>query len=190
MAEILRALSEAPLIAAVRGREQLLRATETAVKVVFLLDGDPFTLPEMVEIAHRRDKLVFIHLDLVAGISKDAAGVHWIAKSIGPTGVLSTRGPLLRAAADEGLSTILRIFLVDSSSLHTGVKMAKSAAPTLVEVMPGLVTRAIGQLGARIAQPIIAGGMLEREEDVQQALKAGALAASTSSEALWSKPFR
>ena len=77
--------------------------------------------------------------------------------------------------------------MVDSSSLATGVRMAKSCEPTLIEVMPGLVTRALRRLSDSVGQPVIAGGMLEAAEDVEAALCAGALAASTSSENLWAR---
>ncbi len=181
------ALRRAPAIAAVRGREQLQRALRARAAVVFLLEGDPFTLPDMVREAREAGKPAFVHMELVDGISRDAAGVRWIARTVKPAGVLSTRAALVKAAADEGLRTVLRIFLVDSSSLESGVRMVKSCAPDYCEVMPGLVTRAIGQLGRRIVPPLIAGGMLERAEDVRAALAAGALAVSTSSEPLWSQ---
>lgn len=180
-------LREAPVIAAVRGMEKLARAVASPVKVVFCLGGDPFTLEALIRLSLEAGKLVFVHLDLVEGISRDAAGVRWIARTFGPSGVLSTRAPLLRAASEEGLYTVLRMFMVDSSSLATGVRMVKGCAPDLVEVMPGLVTRAIATLRERIAPPVIAGGMLETARDVQAALAAGAIAASTSYEALWGK---
>ena len=125
-------------------------------------------------------KLAFVHMDLVEGFAHDAAGVRWLARAVRPTGVLSTRAPLLRAASEDGLLTVLRIFMVDSSSLATGVRMAKSCEPTLIEVMPGLATRAIARLSRSVAQPVLAA-------DVEAALQAGALAASTSSRALWTR---
>lgn len=178
-------LEHSPVIAAVRERGQLLRAIASPVRVIFFLGGDLFTLPEMVKLTQDAGKLVFVHLDLVEGISRDAAGVRWIARMIRPTGVLSTRAPLLKVAAEEGLMTVLRVFMVDSSSLETGARMVKGCSPDLVEVMPGLVTRAIKLMNDRIEPPVIAGGMLELLRDVQAARKAGAMAASTSSEALW-----
>lgn len=181
------ALKKAPVIAAVREQAQLARANLSRAAVIFLLGGDPFSLPGMVKSARAAGKLIFVHLDLIDGISRDPAGVRWLSRAVSPTGILSTRPPLLRTAAEEGLSTILRIFLLDSSSLETGVRMAASCRPDLVEAMPGLLPRAIAWLGERIAPPVIAGGMLEREKDVEAALRAGALAASTSNEALWAR---
>lgn len=185
MDELTGILRGTPVIAAVRDAQAMARALASPVRVVFLLGGDLFTLPELVRAAQDAGKLVFAHLDLVEGISRDAAGVRWIAKAVRPSGVLSTRAPLLRAAAAEGLLTVLRMFMVDSSSLETGARMAKACTPDLVEVMPGLTTRAIRALNERIVPPVIAGGMLETERDVRSALEAGALAASTSKEALW-----
>lgn len=185
MIELKSILSKAPVVAAVRDREQLLRAVLSPVRVIFFLGGDLFTLPEWVQIAIEKGKLPFVHMDLVDGIGRDNAAVHWIARTIRPTGVLSTRGPLIKTAADEGLRTVLRMFLVDSSSMETGVRMVKASNPDFVEVMPGLVTRAITRLGQRILPPVIAGGMLENVKDVEAALASGAIAASTSSEALW-----
>lgn len=187
MQEILAALRAVPVIAAVRGAEQLAGALESRVGVVFLLGGDPASLPGRVRAALDAGKLAFVHMDLVEGFAHDAAGVRWLARAVRPTGVLSTRAPLLRAASEDGLLTVLRIFMVDSSSLATGVRMAKSCEPTLIEVMPGLATRAIARLSRSVAQPVIAGGMLEEAADVEAALQAGALAASTSSRALWTR---
>lgn len=185
MAELERALRESPVIAAARGREALLRAVRSPVRVVFVLGGDLFSLPDWVRIAREAGKLLFVHLDLVEGISRDAAGVRAVSRVARPNGVLSTRGPLLRAAAEEGLMRVLRVFMVDSSSMETGVRMANAAAPDLVEIMPGLVTRAIAEMGRRIAMPIIAGGMIESEAEARAARRAGALGVSTSGEALW-----
>ena len=161
MPNITPTLTQSPIIAAVRTPAQLSRALLTPVQVIFLLGGDPDTLPSLVQTARSAQKLVFVHMDLVEGFSRDAA--------------------------DESLLTVLRIFMVDSSSLATGVRMAKSCEPTLIEVMPGLVTRALRRLSDSVGQPVIAGGMLEAAEDVEAALCAGALAASTSSENLWAR---
>lgn len=162
-----------------------MRAIASPVSVIFLLGGDIFTLPQASEQVQQGGKKLFVHLDLMEGVSRDAAGVRWVARAVRPAGVLSTRSQLIRVAAEEGLATVLRVFMVDASSMETGERMVKGCAPDLVEVMPGVVTRAVRMLGERIAVPVIAGGMLELPRDVQAALDAGALAASTSKEALW-----
>ena len=185
MPNITPTLTQSPIIAAVRTPAQLSRALLTPVQVIFLLGGDPETLPSLVQTARSAQKLVFVHMDLVEGFSRDAAGVKWLARAAHPSGILSTRAPILRAAADESLLTVLRIFMVDSSSLATGVRMAKSCEPTLIEVMPGLVPKAIVRLKEELRLPVIAGGMITERREVEEAIRAGALAVSTSAPELW-----
>jgi glycerol uptake operon antiterminator len=74
---------------------------------------------------------------------------------------------------------------VDSSSLETGARLVQASSPDYVEVMPGLVPLAIAHLRATLRQPVIAGGMITQPEQVRVALTAGAVAVSTSSQALW-----
>ena len=50
MPSILEALHASPVIAAVRSMEQLRRALETPVRVIFLLGGDPETLPGLTQL--------------------------------------------------------------------------------------------------------------------------------------------
>ena len=185
MEDWMQLLKEAPVIAAVRTREQLLRACSADAAFVFILFGDLFTLPELVQQVQQTQKKAFVHMDFLEGIGKDAAGVRWIARIAKPAGVLSTKGQLLRFAAEEKMKTVLRMFLVDSASVEKAVRMAKSSSADLVEIMPGLLPHAIRWMREQIAQPIIAGGMLARDKDVEKVLQAGALGASTSIEALW-----
>ncbi len=173
------------VIAAVRSPEGMKKALCSQVREIYLLSGNPFTLPMMVEEGMNAGRKVFVHIDLMEGFSKDAAGIRWLARAVNPTGILTTRAPLIRAAKEEKLTTVLRVFLIDSSSVSTAEKTIRACEPDFVEVMPGLVSRGLSALKARIAQPLIAGGMLETREDIETALKAGAVRISTSNEKLW-----
>ena len=175
------------VIAAVRSPEGMKKALDTQVSAIFLLSGNPFTLPVMVEEGIDAGRKVFVHIDLMEGFSKDAAGIRWLARTVKPTGILTTRAPLIRAAKEEKLTTVLRVFLIDSSSVATAEKAIRACEPDYVEVMPGLVSRGLSALKARITQPLIAGGMLETQDDVEAAVKAGAVRISTSNEELWNQ---
>lgn len=174
-----------PIIAAVRTRQQLECALTSPVAAIFLLGGSILTLPELVRVAREGKKRVFVHLDLLEGLGRDAAAVDWCAEQLCPDGMISTRAPLLRRAQDKGLVTIQRLFLMDSSSLNNGIRLLKANPPAMVEVLPGLVPRAIELVSREVGRPVIAGGMVTRTEEVAQALAAGALAVSTSEQGLW-----
>jgi len=186
-AEFLEAVRQRPVIAAVRTPEDVAIASQSAVAAVFLLGGSILTLEDMVKTLRRAGKYVFIHLDLCDGLGKDNAAVEWCFQTLRPDGLISTRSQLLKRAGELGMMTIQRIFLVDSSSLSGGIRHLKASAPDLVEVLPGLVPKAITHLSETLSIPVIAGGMVTEERDVEQALLAGALAVSSSRKALWSQ---
>lgn len=182
---VIRELTIRPVIAAVRGEEDVSLAADSPVAAVFLLGGSIMTLPASVEMLREKGKLVFVHMDLCDGLGKDAAAVQWCARNLRLNGLISTRPQLLRAASEEGLVTIQRMFLMDSASLTSGLKIMRGNMPDMVELLPGLVPKAIREVRGRLDIPVIAGGMVTEDGEVAQALAAGALAVSSSEKRLW-----
>lgn len=178
-----------PIVAAVRDMDGVRAAAALRPPLpvaVFLLGGDIQSLPGYIEMLRSEGKEAFVHMDLVEGVGKDLSGARFLA-SIGAKGMISTRAPLVRAGHEAGLTTIQRMFLLDSGSLETGVRLLKDSRADLVEVMPGLVPKAISYLRERISQSVIAGGMVTERESVVTALEAGAVAVSTSCRELWNQ---
>ena len=183
--DFITAVHQRPVIAAARTMDDVREAAASRVAAVFLLGGSILTLPEMTEALRGANKFVFIHLDLCDGLGRDAAAVEWCAWTLRPDGLISTKAQLLRKAAEQDMLTIHRLFLVDSSSLSGGVRHLAANPPDLIEVLPGLVPKAITHLRETLNLPVIAGGMVTEEKDVEQALSAGALAVSSSARNLW-----
>ncbi len=173
------------VIAAVRDDKSINQACSGGVPAVFMLKASILSLPAQLERLRACGKKVFVHIDLAEGIASDQAGVRYLSRFIRPDGIISTRAPLLRYAKEEGLLTVQRLFLVDSSSLESGEKLAKSVSPDFLEVLPGLVPKAISYLKKYLSLPLIAGGMITQREDMEAAIAAGAAAVSTSSSTLW-----
>ena len=182
---LIQDLTIRPVIAAVRDEADAVQAAESPVAAVFLLSGSILTLPEITGILRRADKLVFMHMDLCDGLGRDAAAVQWCARNLSLDGMISTRWQLLKAAGEMGLLTIQRTFLMDSASLSSGIKLMRGNPPDMVELLPGLVPKAIRQVRERLDIPVIAGGMVTEADEVEDALTAGALAVSTSDKILW-----
>jgi glycerol uptake operon antiterminator len=80
---------------------------------------------------------------------------------------------------------VLRLFIIDSHSLVTGIKNVLETCPDAVEVMPGIAIKLVERIKDKINVPIIAGGLISTKEDIIEALSKGVLAVSTSSEELW-----
>jgi len=181
----LEALVRHPVIAAVRDLDAAPRAAASPVAAVFLLGGSILTLPPAAQMLREAGKRVFVHLDLCAGLGRDKAAVEWCRRVARADGLISTHPQLLREGASLGMATIQRLFLMDAGSLNSGIRLLKAHPPDFVEVLPGLVPKAITRLCSQLGRPVIAGGMVTEADEVRQALHAGAVAVSTSAQRLW-----
>ena len=179
-------MENAPVIAAVKAREHAGDAAKSPVAVVFVLGGSILTMDGIMAELMQGQKMVFLHMDLIEGIGRDEAGwltrqTHWK-----PAGIISTRAALVKKAKEFGLLAVQRVFLLDSGSIRSGIQLIDQCRPDFVEVMPGVIPKAIGQF-KNAGRPVIAGGMVTARNEVIEALSAGALAVSTSSRELWNE---
>ncbi|MBO5755586.1 MAG: glycerol-3-phosphate responsive antiterminator [Clostridia bacterium] len=176
---------EQPIIAAVRDEEGFHAACDSPCHVIFLLNANIFSLPPYATEAHAKGKKVFLHVDLAEGVGKDACGIKFVQKC-GVDGIITTRSSLIKQAKECGIACVQRFFMVDSHSVTTALDSIRSAAPDMIEIMPGTLGKTIRHLAACTSVPIIAGGMLETKEEIVSALSAGASAVSTGKKELWS----
>ena len=172
------------IAAAIRTEDDFSTALKSNVDVVFLLYSNIMTIGKRIEEIHKHGKKVFVHLDFAEGVGKDKAGVEFLAKEKAD-GILTTRTNIVRIAKDAGLITVQRFFLVDSHSLNTSVESIRISKPDIIELMPGIVTKKIKEFSQIVDMPIIAGGIIETEKEVKEALEAGADLVSTGEKALW-----
>jgi len=185
--QFFQALRAKPVVAGLRRSADVDGAIRHGVEVLFILGEDIFALQESVAKAHGRERLILAHVDLIRGIGRDEAGVRFLARDLGVDGIVTTRGNLIGPAKREGLIAVQRLFVLDSESLEAGVPAVERAAPDAVEVLPGVILPLIAPLlkGTRLP-PLIAGGLIRTRAQVDEILAAGAIAVSTSEEALWS----
>ena len=172
-----------PIIAAVK-RKDLEAALASEIQAIFLLSSNIMEIDELTKKTHEKGKLLFIHMDFVDGLSKDAAGVRYLAQK-GLDGLISTRSNLILCARELGLCVIQRFFMVDSRSVDTALESIRQTRPDIVEIMPGIAYKAIATVKAHVSVPIIAGGLIDSKEEIYHALAAGASVISTGKRALW-----
>lgn len=178
-------LIENPIIAAIRSDYDLEKAIESNAQIIFVLYGNIMTIKNICIKIKESSKIVFIHLDMIDGVKCDHAGIEFIKKEINPAGIITTKSSNIKFAKQLGLYTILRIFIIDSYSLTTGIKNIKDVLPNGIELMPGIANKIIKNFSDKIRLPIIAGGLIETKKDVMDSLGAGAVAISTTKENLW-----
>jgi len=173
-----------PVIAAVRTDEEFEAAILSPADTIFFLYPDIMELTYIARKAHGRNKQIFIHIDLTTGLGKDQSGLEF-AKNARIDGIISTRASMIKLAKKCGLQTVQRFFIVDSRSIDTTVETIRDSKADMVEIMPGIALKSIEKLKARIQPPIIAGGLIETEQEVTLALQSGASAISTGQASLW-----
>lgn len=174
-----------PIIAAVRNPKDIYEAVDSETGIIFLLGGNIYNLSKMVHYVTESGKAVFVHLDLLKGYSQDNCFMKYLKEEVKPTGIISTRNALVAKARQEGMMTIQRLFLLDSSAMDVTIQSARKIKPDAIEVLPGLVPKLIHRVREELPIPIITGGFIETEEEVRSCLEAGAISASTSHRPLW-----
>jgi glycerol uptake operon antiterminator len=172
------------IIAAVRTEAELKAALSGQVQTIFLLAPNIYDLAKQARAVHQAGKELFIHLDLAEGIGKDALGIRF-AKEQEADGIISTRSNIIKLARKEGLATVQRFFIMDSHSIHTTAETAHSTKADMIEIMPGTVVKVIERLKRELPMPIVAGGLIETEEEIQAALAAGAKGLSIGKKEFW-----
>lgn len=94
-------------------------------------------------------------------------------KYVKPTGIVTTKSHLIRPAKGFGLVTILRIFLIDTTSFQTAIKNINENEPDAIEIMPGIATSIIPQLREYTDRPIILAGLIRSREQIREVLGVG-----------------
>lgn len=183
--EFVKNLKSSPIIAGVKDIKELDRALDSSCEVIFLLCGSIFNLKECVRKTKEKNKMIFIHVDLVEGFSRDSVALKYISEEIKPDGIISTKNNLLKVAKSLGMLTVQRIFIIDSLSIDTAIKASQTINPDAIEIMPGIMPRITKQISSSLEVPVIVGGLISFSEEIEKALESGAQAVSTSSSKLW-----
>ena len=172
------------IIAAARNNNEFQIAADSDVNIIFMLVPNIEEIEKQAEVAHKSGKKLFIHLDLAEGIGKDEYGIRYVKKA-GVDGIISTRTNIIKLAKKEGLLTVQRFFIVDSHSVDTTLESAKSSKADMVEVMPGVVPKVIKRLKNELNALVVAGGLIDTQAEIDDAIKAGATAISIGKQEFW-----
>lgn len=185
MRKLKELLMDAPIIAAVKDDAGMRNALESDCKVIFLLYGTILNIDALVRGVQSRGKLCMVHIDLVEGLSNRDIAVDGLVKLCHPDGIISTRVPQIRRAQQLGILAIQRTFMLDSISLHNLLVQLEIHRPDFIEVLPGIIPGVIREITEQTTIPLIAGGLIRSKQDVIQALQAGVVAVSATSQEVW-----
>src|SRR2546429_3027153 len=186
VARLFEAFDHVPVAAVIRHAEDLPRALASQVPAIFFVRAPAFHLGPLVWAVQARGKMAFVHIDLIAGLGKDRAGIAFLAREIGVNGIITSHSALVAAAKAERVIAIQRLLLYDDLALPSALAALDHARPDIVEVLPGVIfPLVVDRIRARVPLPIIVGGFVTEPEQRNAVLERGALAISTGTTSLW-----
>ena len=133
---------------------------------------------KIVKILKEYNKTVFVHIDLIEGLSPKEVAVDFIYKNTGADGIISTKQALIKYASQKGLLTVQRFFLIDSLAYNNLLKQINNSSLDIIEVLPACSTKIISKIVKLTDLPVIASGLIQDKDDIDAALDVGAIAVS------------
>lgn len=179
------AMTDCPVIAAVKNMEGVEKCLESEVKVVFILFGNICNIKDIVERLKEKDKLALVHVDLLEGLDNSEIAVDYIKNNTRADGIISTRINMINRVKELSMDTVYRIFVLDSRAYESIQKQKSQIKADFIEILPGVMPKIIKKINAFSQQPVIAGGLISDKEDVLEALDAGAISVSTTNQKVW-----
>ncbi|MBL4975740.1 glycerol uptake operon antiterminator GlpP [Bacillus halotolerans] len=176
-----------PILPAIRNMKQFDEFLNSSFSYGVILDIHLGQLKGVIREAQKHGKKMMVHVDLIQGIKHDEYGAEFICQDIKPAGIISTRSNVIVKAKQKKIYAIQRLFLLDTSAMEKSMEFVGKHKPDFIEVLPGIVPSLIQEIKEKTGIPIFAGGFIRTEQDVEQALKAGAVAVTTSNTKLWKK---
>lgn len=188
MLNIKEILYENPVIMAIKDGKDLrecLKEEYSENRVVFVLFGNIETIPSIVKKLKSKDKIVFVHENLIEGLSSSRFSPNFIKKYTDADGIITLRAQNAYEARKIGLNTVFRFFLLDSLSYESVKETIKNISADLIEVLPGIMPQIIEDITNWSQIPLIAGGLIRDKSDAVAAISAGAIGVSSSNTKIW-----
>ncbi|MGP4041497.1 glycerol-3-phosphate responsive antiterminator [Gracilibacillus sp. D59] len=142
-------------------------------------------LPQIAQYARKFNKRVLVHADLINGLKVDQYGMEFLVRHVKVDGIISTRANVISMAKKSNIVAIQRLFAIDSSAIDKNIELIEKTKPDYIEVLPGIIPSVIRKIAERTGIPVIAGGLIKKEEDIRNALNNGAVAITTSNKELF-----
>ena len=154
------------VLPAIRNMKDLEKLTQTDYKVCVLLDMHVGHLRSIIELLKKHD-------------------IEYIIQTYKPKGIVSTKTKVIQKAKSLNVLTIFRVFIIDSQALNRSIQLIKKVDPDYVEVLPGIAHKIVENVREATGAKIIAGGLIEEEKEVNDAINSGASYVTTSNRKLW-----
>ncbi len=161
-------------------------ALESTLPLILLSEVHIGNLVDLVSLCHKKDKKVFVNVDLVGGFSPDKIGTKLLRDLFKVDGILSSNMITINICKSVGLFTIQRFFLMDSKAVDSSLKSFRNSRADAVELLPSpLAPKFAGEITKNKKIPILAGGFVDNKKSVKKFKELGFNGVTTSTRDLW-----
>src|SRR2546430_8394903 len=142
---LFEAFDHVPVAAVIRHAEDLPRALASQVPAIFFVRAPAFHLGPLVWAVQARGKMAFVHIDLIAGLGKDRAGIAFLAREIVVNGLITSHSGLVAAARAERVIAVQRLLLYDDPGMRSALAALDHARPDILEVQPAVIVPLVAE---------------------------------------------
>ena len=178
-------LERNPVIPAIKNEVKLNEACESDSEIVFVIMSTLSNIKEITSKLKEHNKIVFVHVDMIDGLSSSNYSVEYIVNNTVADGIITTRHSIVNFARKNDIPVIQRFFVLDSFSFKNTISHVRENKPNAIEILPGVMPKIIKRTCNLLNLPVITGGLIDEKEDIINALSAGAVGVSTTDSKLW-----
>jgi glycerol uptake operon antiterminator len=142
-------------------------------------------IQRVVDRLKEKNKTVWLHLDLIPGLSSDEYGAQYAIQTFRIDGIVSTKTSAIKAAKKKNVTAIYRIFLIDTASMEKSLPRLQELQPDYIEFLPALAHNILPIIQSRITVPVIGGGLIQTPRDIEDCFHSGMVAVTISKTSLW-----
>ncbi len=172
------------VIPAISSHQAMRHFFKTDLEIGLLMNFQLAQLDELISAMRAHQKKVFVHLELIKGLSNDEFGAIYLIQNFQVDGIITTKPRVIELCKKRSTFSIMRFFLKDTLSLNQSLEMMKHYQPDAVELLPA-IPHMIDTVKTHHDIPIFLGGLIKNQAEVEDAKNGGAVGITTSSESLW-----
>lgn len=183
--DIKEILERNPVIPAIKNDLYLEEAVASGSEIVFVIMSNLINIKEITKRLKEAGKIVFVHVDMIDGLSSSNYGVEYLINHTEVDGIITTKHNIVSYARKNKVCVIQRFFILDSFSFKNTITHIRENRPNAVEILPGVMPKIIKRICNLVNVPVITGGLIDEKEDIINALNNGAEGVSTTDKNLW-----
>lgn len=182
-------LGSALIIPSVHNLATLDRALEAPPSAVLLVDVHIGNVGPLARKCHAAGHKVLVRPDLIEGLKSDSRGITLLKQEFNVDGAFTGSVSTARFAKKAGLDVYWRFFLLDTRALDSAAKQMSTLPWDGYEIAPGPLALQCAEtlIASSGNKPLVAGGFVSTQEQVDALFAAGYSAVNTSDQSLWPK---